>query len=96
MRTFAATYLKAHHPELGPQLAEAKALGIKPRLDASAYPIATVRPLLDDARADVRRLAVAIAGAELVRWNDPDLLYELAGSPHKEPRALGSELLDEH
>ncbi len=93
VRTFAATYLKAHHPELGPQLAEAKALGIKPRLDASAYPMATVVPLLNDARADVRRLAVAIAGAELVRWNDPDLLYELAGSPHKEPRALGSELL---
>ncbi len=93
VRLFAATYLKAHHPELGPQLPEAKALGIKPRLDASAYPLATVRPLLDDARADVRRLAVAITGAELVRWNDADLVYALAGSAHREPRALGSELL---
>ncbi|HEY3803238.1 MAG TPA: hypothetical protein VGL61_11555 [Kofleriaceae bacterium] len=93
VRAFAATYLKAHHPELGPQLPEAKALGIKPRLDATAYSRAVVQPLLDDARADVRRLAVAIAGAELVRWNDPDVLYALAGSPHREPRALGSELL---
>jgi hypothetical protein len=93
VRLFASTYLRAHHPELGPQLPEAKALGIKPRLDASAYPLATVRPLLADARMDVRRLAVAIAGAELVHWNDADLVYELAGSAHREPRALGSELL---
>ncbi len=93
MRTFAATYLKAHHPELGPRSPEAKALGIKPRLDHAAYPIATIRPLLADTRPDVRRLAVAITGEELVRWGDQDLVYELAGSAFKEPRALGSELL---
>ncbi|CAN5697061.1 hypothetical protein BH11MYX1_BH11MYX1_37110 [soil metagenome] len=34
-----------------------------------------------------------MAGEELVRWNDPGLAYELAGSAHKEPRQLGSELL---
>ncbi len=53
----------------------------------------TVRPLFDDDRVDVRRLAVAIAGEELVRWGDPDLVYSLAGSPRPEPRALGGELL---
>ena len=93
VRTFAATYLKAHHPDLGPRLAEAKALGIKPRLGHDAYALARIRPMLADERADVRRLAVAITGEELVRWDDKDLAYELAGSPHREPRALGSELL---
>lgn len=93
VRQFAGTYLKAHHPELGPRLPEAKALGITPRLDHGAYALATVRPLFDDDRLDVRRLAVAIAGEELVRWGDPDLVYELAGSPRAEPRALGGELL---
>ena len=34
VRPFAQTYLKAHHPTLGPQLAEARPLGIKPRLGA--------------------------------------------------------------
>jgi len=93
VRGFAAIYLKAHHPDLGPRLPEARALGIKPRLDHDAYPMTTLRPLLFDDRADVRRLAVAIAGEELVRWGDPALVYELAGAPHKEPRALGGELL---
>ncbi len=93
VRAFAATYLKAHHPDLGPRLAEAKALGIKPRLKHDAYPLATLRPLLFDPRADVRRLAVAVAGEEIVRWKAPDLVYELAGASFKEPRGLGSELL---
>ncbi|TMQ05151.1 MAG: hypothetical protein E6J90_49765 [Deltaproteobacteria bacterium] len=86
VRGFAATYLKAHHLDLGPRLAEARALGIKPRLDHDAYAMAVVRPLLFDARADVRRLAVAIAGEEIARWGDPGLVYELAGAPFKEPR----------
>jgi hypothetical protein len=93
VRAFAATYLKAHHPVLGTRLPEARALGITPRLTPEAYALAVVRPLFADDRADVRRLAVAIAGEELVRWGDADLVYELAGSPHKEPRALGGELL---
>ncbi|HWO22407.1 MAG TPA: hypothetical protein VNO30_26795, partial [Kofleriaceae bacterium] len=93
VRQFAATYLKAHHPELGPRLPEARALGITPRLDHDAYALATVRPLFDDDRIDVRRLAVAIAGEELVRWGDPDLVYDLAGSARPEPRAIGGELL---
>ena len=93
VRGFAATYLKAHHPDLGPRLPEARALGIQPRLGHAAYALATVRPLLFDGRADVRRLAVAIAGEEILAWNDPALVYELAGAANKEPRALGGELL---
>ena len=93
VRGFAATYLKAHHPDLGPRLPEARALGIKPRLGHDAYALATVRPLLFDDRADVRRLAVAIAAEEITRWGDRELVYELAGASHKEPRGLGSELL---
>jgi hypothetical protein len=93
VRGFAATYLQAHHPDLGPRLAEARALGVEPRLGHDAYAMATVRPLLFDARADVRRLAAAVAGEEIVRWGDPELVYELAGAPYREPRALGGELL---
>ena len=93
VRTFAATYLKAHHPELGKRLAEARSLGIVPRLTPAAYTRAIVQPLFDDDRPDVRRLAVAIAGEELLRWDDRDLVYELARAKHPEPRALGSELL---
>ena len=93
IRTFAATYLKAHHPDLGKRLPEAKALGITPRLGPDAYRLAIVKPLLDDDRLDVRRLAVAIATEEFIRWADPDLVYELASSNRSEPRALGGELL---
>jgi hypothetical protein len=55
--------------------------------------MATVRPLLLDQRADVRRLALAITGEELVRWGDPDVVFELAGSVYPDVRSLGSELL---
>ncbi|HSD88151.1 MAG TPA: hypothetical protein VLB44_11575 [Kofleriaceae bacterium] len=93
VRMFAATYLKAHHPELGPRMAESKALGIKPRLRPEDYALPMIRALMRDDRADVRRLAVAIAGEDIVRWGDRDLVYELAANNHKEPRGLGIELL---
>jgi hypothetical protein len=41
----------------------------------------------------VRRLAAAIAAEDIVRWGDQALVYQLAGAAHKEPRALGIELL---
>ncbi|MFT3691895.1 MAG: hypothetical protein QM831_02055 [Kofleriaceae bacterium] len=93
VRNFAATYLKCHHPDLGPRQAETKSLGITPRLGHDAYGLARVRPLFDDDRADVRRLAIAIAGEEMTRWNEPELVYQLAASANREPRQLGSELL---
>lgn len=93
VRAFAASYLRAHHPTLGPQMAEAKSLGLTPRLSHDDYSQARVQPLFDDARPDVRRFAVAIAKEEMVRWNDPGLPYAMAASMHREPRGAGGEIL---
>ncbi|MBK9030613.1 MAG: hypothetical protein IPL61_04605 [Myxococcales bacterium] len=93
VREFASTYLRAHHPVLGRELAEAKAVGLTPRLTHDDYPAARIVPLTRDARADVRKLGCAIAAEEIVRWGDRALPYQLATSDHREPRALGNELL---
>jgi hypothetical protein len=93
VRAFAASYLKAHHPTLGPQMAEGKSLGLSPRLTHDDYPQARVQPLFHDARADVRRFAVTIAKEELVRWGDASLPYAMAASADREPRGAGSEIL---
>jgi hypothetical protein len=93
LRELAALYLKAHHPELGPRHADTRTLGIKPRLARSDYALVRLRPLFDDERADVRRLAVTLAREELAAWGDVDLVYTLAGSRHREPRQLGCEQL---
>ncbi|MEZ4360636.1 MAG: hypothetical protein R3B48_10665 [Kofleriaceae bacterium] len=93
VRLFAASYLKAHHPTLGPELAEVKSLGLTPRLTHDDYPLARLRALAADDRADVRRFAVSIIREELLRWGDESLPYALAASAHREARALGSELL---
>lgn len=93
VRAFAASYLRAHHPTLGPQMAEVKSLGLTPRLGHDDYSQARVQPLFNDARADVRRFAVAIAKEELVRWGDASLPYAMAASAHREPRSAGSEIL---
>jgi hypothetical protein len=93
VRRFAAAYLKVHHPEIGPGTDEAKSLGIKPRLPRASYTLARVRPLFDDGQADVRRLARDIGRQELVRWNEPHVLYELARSRFREGRVLAAEAL---
>ncbi len=93
VRHFAATYLKAHHPNIGPTDPETRALNIKPGLVATDYPLTRLRPLFDDQRPDLRRLAVAIAREELCAWNEPALLYRLADSANREPRAFAIEQL---
>ncbi len=93
VRAFAASYLRAHHPTLGPQMAEAKSLGLTPRLAHADYGQARVQPLFDDPRADVRRFAVAIAKEEMVRWGDEGLPYAMAASMYREPRGAGGEIL---
>ncbi|MEO1336335.1 MAG: hypothetical protein AAFV29_11860, partial [Myxococcota bacterium] len=95
VRRFAAAYLKAHHPQLGPKTQDASELGIKPRLTPDAYALARVRPLFVDERPDVRALAVAIARYEIVRWDDRQLLFELAASRHREPRNFAAKTLGE-
>jgi len=92
VRRFAATYLKVHHPVLGPTLSEAQSLGIAPKLTDAAYALARVRPLFFDLRADVRRLAVSVGRFEMVRWNDPGLLFDLAAGK-REGRVLAAEAL---
>lgn len=93
VRTFAATYLRVHHPTLGPTMQEAKDLGVKPRLHHKDYALARVRPLFEDGRADVRKLAQDVAKHELVRWGDRVLPYRLAHSRHREPRAAAGVVL---
>ncbi len=93
VRAFAATYLKVHHPDLGPGMAEARQYAVTPKLGHDAYSAARVVPLLSDKRPDVRRLGVALARAELVRWGDAGLLYALADNGYSEVRAAGCELL---
>ena len=93
VRHFAAAYLKAHHPQLGPNEPETRSLHLKPSLTAADYPLNRLRPLFDDQRPDVRRLAVAIAREEVRAWNDSALLYRLADTPHRESRGFGIEQL---
>lgn len=93
VRAFAGTYLRVHHPEHGPTMQEAKDLGIKPRLSHDAFALARVRPLFDDPRADVRKLAQDLAKHEMVRWGDRTLPYRLAHSRHREARAAAGVVL---
>ena len=93
VRRFAAAYLKAHHPKIGPSDLETRALNIQPGLTAADYPLDRLKPLFNDRRPDVRRLAVAIAREEVLAWNEPALLYRLADSEHREPRAFAIEQL---
>ncbi len=93
VRAFAATYLRVHHPTQGPTMAEARDYGIKPRLKHTDYALDRVRPLFDDGRADVRKLAQDLAKHEMVRWGDRTLPYRLAQSRHREARAAASVVL---
>jgi len=93
VRAFAQTYLRCHHPILGPAQAEAKALGLKAALDRDVYTAARVWPMLYDDRADVRKFGIAIARAELRAWGYHTRVYELGDSPAKEVRTLAHEAL---
>jgi len=93
VRSFAATYLRVHHPTLGPTMSEAKDYGIKPRLRHEDYGLERVRPLFDDGRADVRKLAEDLARHEMVRWGDRSLPYRLAHSRHREARTAAGVVL---
>ncbi|MFO0600689.1 MAG: hypothetical protein U0228_35600 [Myxococcaceae bacterium] len=88
VRAFAQTYLRCHHPTVGPQQPEAVANAITPKLTLAHYTADGVWKALFDVRADVRRFAVTIARADLRRWNALPRVYELADSEHKEVRNL--------
>lgn len=93
IRRFAAAFLKAHHPQVGPSDPETRNLNIRPGLTSTDYPLSRLWPLFADQRPEPRRLAVAIAREELRNWNEPTLLYRLADGEHREPRAFAIEQL---
>ena len=93
VRLFAQTYLRCHHPGISGEQPEAKALHLKPQLKRTSYTAERVFPGLLDARADVRRFAVAIARAELRRWDALGRVYELAESDAKEVRNVAYDAL---
>lgn len=93
MRVFAQTYLRCHHPVIGPEQAESKALSLKPALPRKAFTAERVWSALFDRREDVRRFAVAITRAELRAWGYHTRVYELAESDAKEVRNIAFEAL---
>lgn len=88
VRLFAQTYLRCHHPTVGPQQPEAVANAITPKLTLAQFPLEPFWKALFDPRPDVRRFAVTIARADLRRWGAHTRVYELADSEHKEVRNL--------
>ncbi|KYF75355.1 hypothetical protein BE20_14135 [Sorangium cellulosum] len=93
MRAFAQTYLRCHHPTLGPEQGEAKELDLKPALKRSAFTAERIWPALSDKRDDVRRFAALITRAELRAWGYQTRVYELAHSDAKEVRNIAFDAL---
>jgi hypothetical protein len=93
VRTFAATYLRVHHPDLNATTPEAQQLSVSPKLDHAAFARSRIQPLFLDARPDVRKLAVAVAQHEVSRWGAPEVVYAMADGAYPEVRAIGCELL---
>lgn len=93
VRQFAQTYLRCHHPVVGPEQAESKSYGLKPALTRVAYTAARLWNALWDHRPDARRFAVTITRAELREWGLHTRVYELAESEHKEVRNVAYDAL---
>lgn len=93
LRVFAQTYLRCHHPVLGPEQAEAKALELKPALPRETYTAERVWPALFDRRDDVRRFGVAVTRVELRRWGYQGRVYALAESDAREVKNLAYDAL---
>jgi hypothetical protein len=92
-RQFAQTYLRCHHPLLGPADPQAKELGLAPQLQREDFTEARVWPALFDAREDVRRFAAAIARLEMRRWNAQGRLAKLADSDDKIVRTIALDAM---
>ena len=93
VRGFAQTYLRCHHPVIGPEQPESKSYELKPRAPRKAYTPEKLWPALTDARDDVRRFALVIARAELRAWGWHTRVYELADAEAKEVRNLAYDAL---
>jgi hypothetical protein len=93
VRQFAQTYLRCHHPVIGPEQPESKSYQLKPKAPRKAYTPERLWPALFDTRDDVRRFALAIARAELRAWGYHPRVYELAEADSKEVRNLAYDAL---
>ncbi|QSQ21292.1 hypothetical protein JY651_39905 [Pyxidicoccus parkwayensis] len=93
VRAFAQTYLRCHHPVIGPEQPESKSYELKPRAPRKAYTPEKLWPALFDSRDDVRRFALAITRAELRAWGWHTRVYELAEAEAKEVRNLAYDAL---
>ncbi|MGK3995919.1 hypothetical protein [Sorangium sp. So ce1024] len=93
MRAFAQTYLRCHHPVLGPEQGEAKELELRPGLKRAAFTAERIWPALSDPREDVRRFAALVTRAELRAWGYQTRVYELAHSDAKEVRNIAFDAL---
>ncbi|WP_437736102.1 hypothetical protein [Sorangium sp. So ce1335] len=93
MRAFAQTYLRCHHPVLGPEQGEAKELELRPGLKRAAFTAERIWPALFDPREDVRRFAALVTRAELRAWGYQTRVYELAHSDAKEVRNIAFDAL---
>ena len=93
VRAFAQTYLRCHHPVIGPEQPEAKSFQLKPRAPREAYTPERLWPALFDARDDVRHFALAVTRVELRAWSWHTRVYELAEANAKEVRNLAYDAL---
>ncbi|MFO0559870.1 MAG: hypothetical protein U0269_17760 [Polyangiales bacterium] len=78
VRSFAQTYLRCHHPEIGKDQAESKQYGIKPGLKADVFSYERLWPFFASIYEDSRAFVVTIAKVELRNWNAIARLFELA------------------
>jgi hypothetical protein len=93
VRAFAQTYLRCHHPVIGPEQPESKSFQLKPKAPRNAYTPERLWPALFDARDDVRHFALAVARVELRAWGWHTRVYELAEANAKEVRNLAYDAL---
>jgi hypothetical protein len=93
VRAFAQTYLRCHHPVIGPEQPESKSFQLKPKAPRNAYTPERLWPALFDARDDVRHFALAVARVELRAWSWHTRVYELAEANAKEVRNLAYDAL---
>jgi hypothetical protein len=93
VRSFAQTYLRCHHPVVGPEQDETKQFSLKQHLNRADYAAETLWSALFDARPDVRRFALLICRVELRAWGFQQRVYELAESDAKEIRNLAYDAL---
>lgn len=94
VRQFAQTYLRCHHPVIGPLQPEAIANAIQAKLALTHYLPEPYWQALRDPRADVRRFAASITKADLRRWGYHLRVYELADSEHREVRSICLQALE--